>query len=340
MTHFHPRWQVKKMDSTLRGNIGSELEKMMQVLGCTIAVVAPAFPAAGRVTREGCCYVYGTLLTETEFASDPKTPVAHADIATLIGLQSTIACHHETIHTLGCALRQADSPPQVLIVDAQTNDDLDSIIATVVQSEAPVLLAGSAGLCDALARHLAVKQHGPLLAVVGSMSEIAQQQIAALRGHPRIQQIEIDINKAFTGDTESDVERVVSAIQQNRHCIVSTPNDANARRNIDELCRFHGKSRTELGEQICRHLAQLLQLALNGSQPGALYLSGGDVAIAVATRLKATGFQIIGRVAQCVPYGHFLGSSWQGPVMTKAGGFGSETTLREVVDFIEEKMSD
>lgn len=340
ITHFHPRWQVKKMDSTLRGNIGSELEKMMQVLGCTLAVVAPAFPAAGRVTRDGCCYVHGTLLTETEFASDPKTPVAHADIAALIGLQSTIACHHETLHSLGSALRQADNPPQVLIVDAQTNDDLDSIIATVAQSEAPVLLAGSAGLCDALARHLAVKQHGPLLAVVGSMSEIAQQQIAALRGHPRIQQIEIDVNNAFTGDTESDVQRIVSAIQRSRHCIVSTANDAKARRSIDELCRQHGKSRAELGEQICRHLAQLVQLALNDSQPGALYLSGGDVAIAVATRLQATGFQITGRVAQCVPYGHFLGSSWQRPVMTKAGGFGSETTLREVVDFIEEKMSD
>lgn len=340
ITHFHPRWQVKKMDSTLRGNIGSELEKMMQVLGCTLAVVAPAFPAAGRVTRDGCCYVHGTLLTETEFASDPKTPVAHADIAALIGLQSTIACHHETLHSLGSALRQADNPPQVLIVDAQTNDDLDSIIATVAQSEAPVLLAGSAGLCDALARHLAVKQHGPLLAVVGSMSEIAQQQIAALRGHPRIQQIEIDVNNAFTGDTESDVQRIVSAIQRSRHCIVSTANDANARRSIDELCRLHGKSRAELGEQICRHLGQLVQLALNDSHPGALYLSGGDVAIAVATRLQATGFQITGRVAQCVPYGHFLGSSWQRPVMTKAGGFGSETTLREVVDFIEEKMSD
>ncbi|HCA1220612.1 TPA: four-carbon acid sugar kinase family protein, partial [Klebsiella pneumoniae] len=67
--------------------------------------------------------------------------------------------------------------------------------------------------------------------------------------------------------------------------------------------------------------------------------SGGDVAIAVAHALGATGFQIRGRVAECVPYGHFLGGRWSRPVMTKAGGFGTDTTLLHVVNFIEEKLS-
>ena len=74
--------------------------------------------------------------------------------------------------------------------------------------------------------------------------------------------------------------------------------------------------------------------------PAALYLSGGDVAMAVAEALEATGFRITDRVAQCVPYGHFAGGRWQRPVMTKAGGFGDETTLRQVLHAIEEKMSD
>ena len=79
--------------------------------------------------------------------------------------------------------------------------------------------------------------------------------------------------------------------------------------------------------------------AVAQSSPGALYLSGGDVAIAVAHALGATGFQIRGRVAECVPYGHFLGGRWSRPVMTKAGGFGTDTTLLHVVNFIEEKLS-
>jgi hypothetical protein len=54
----------------------------------------------------------------------------------------------------------------------------------------------------------------------------------------------------------------------------------------------------------------------------------------------AKGFQIRGRAAGCVPWGYFSGCEWQRPVMTKAGGFGDETTLRKVLHFIEEKSSD
>ncbi|HHU9890477.1 four-carbon acid sugar kinase family protein, partial [Escherichia coli] len=43
---------------------------------------------------------------------------------------------------------------------------------------------------------------------------------------------------------------------------------------------------------------------------------------------------------QCVPYGHFLGGVWSRSVMTKAGGFGDETTLHQVLNFIEEKCSE
>lgn len=54
LPRFQPRWTVKKIDSTLRGNLGAELEATMRALNCAVAVLAPAFPAAGRVTRRGC----------------------------------------------------------------------------------------------------------------------------------------------------------------------------------------------------------------------------------------------------------------------------------------------
>lgn len=335
-----PRWAVKKIDSTLRGNVGAEIETMMQALACSLAIVAPAYPSAGRVTQGGRCYVNGVLLTETEFASDPKTPVTHADIATLITQQSQMPCRAIALTELDTTLCHSVTSGEIAIVDAQTDADLDAIIAGIARRQRRVLLVGSGGVCDALARHLAHRQHGPLLAVVGSMSEIAQRQIAVLHGHPRVRQITIDVEQAFTGVTTSDAQRIAEVIQRGLHCVVTTTVDAQTRERISEQCRVRGVTRAELGERVCRHLAQLVKAALHSSQPGALYLSGGDVAIAVATALNATGFQITGRVAQCVPYGHFLGSHWQRPVMTKAGGFGSETTLREVVDSIEEKMSD
>jgi uncharacterized protein YgbK (DUF1537 family) len=40
-------------------------------------------------------------------------------------------------------------------VDAQTDEELDAIIAAALACSQTPLLVGSAGLCDALARHLA-----------------------------------------------------------------------------------------------------------------------------------------------------------------------------------------
>ncbi len=59
---IRPALAGKKIDSTLRGNPGGELEAMMAAQGCRMAVVAPAYPAAGRHTRDGRCYVHGVPL--------------------------------------------------------------------------------------------------------------------------------------------------------------------------------------------------------------------------------------------------------------------------------------
>lgn len=65
----------KKIDSTLRGNIGAEIDAVMKVSGYRIACVAPAAPRNGRTIINGQCYINGILLEKTEVAQDPFTPV-------------------------------------------------------------------------------------------------------------------------------------------------------------------------------------------------------------------------------------------------------------------------
>jgi uncharacterized protein YgbK (DUF1537 family) len=45
-----------------------------------MAVIAAAIPSAGRTTQNGLCLVNGVPLLETEFASDPKTPVTRPEL--------------------------------------------------------------------------------------------------------------------------------------------------------------------------------------------------------------------------------------------------------------------
>jgi len=329
------KWLVKKIDSTLRGNPGAEVAALLRLSGQRQAIIAPAFPAAGRITQNGVCLVKGVPVTETEFASDPKTPVRHAHIAAVLAEQTALTSLVVTPAQLTAAL-QGDA--QLVVVDAQSDDELDQIINAAFACEERPLLVGSAGLCDALARRLATPRQ--LLAVIGSMSEIAQEQIQRVRNQRNVSRVLIDINDVFNHAMAGYEEQIAAALSAGQHCVVHTCADTQARHQIDALCQQRGLSRAALGETISAFLGELTRKVLERHDPAALYVSGGDVAMAVASALGAQGFAIRGQVAQCVPFGRFLGCRWQGPVMTKAGGFGTATTLLEVLHFIEEKMSD
>lgn len=330
-------WLVKKIDSTMRGNVGIEIDALLTLSGKRQAVICPAFPAAGRTTRHGQCLVRGVPLMQTEFASDPKTPVLSDDIAEIIRTQTSRECRS----IIPAELQdQLAGDASLLIVDAQTDSDLDQIIEAVIASGTQPLLVGSAGLCDALSRRLAPAKRQRLLAVVGSMSEVAQQQLRKAVSHPRVVSIFIDVDDVFSHTPEHYVERIAAALRQGDHCIVHTCPDDQSRHQIADLCRQRGLSRAELGEKICSFLGVLTRQALEREPADALYVSGGDVAMAVASALDAQGFQITGQVAACVPVGRFMGCGWQRPVMTKAGGFGDETTLLQILNVIEERVRD
>ena len=78
----------KKIDSTLRGNIGSELDAVMDELNVNLSFMVPAFPATGRTTLGGYQLVNGRLLENTEVAHDPLSPVKESHVPTLIGRQT------------------------------------------------------------------------------------------------------------------------------------------------------------------------------------------------------------------------------------------------------------
>jgi len=330
-------WLIKKIDSTLRGNISIEVETLLALSGKRQAIVAPAYPAAGRITLKGQCLVQGIAVNETEFASDPKTPVGVSDISEILAEHSSRSRKTVTPDQLAQSLELGT---ELLIVDAVSDSDLDAIVSAAFNCENTPLLVGSSGLCDAFARRLAPVKHKQLLAVIGSMSEIAQKQIQSLSDTPGVSKILIGTDDILNDATESYIALITGAIHEGNHCIVYTCPDHDYRHQINRLCEQYQLSAAQLGEKICLTLGEITRKVIEQSNPDALYVSGGDVSIAVAHALGATGFEITGCIAQCVPLGRFTGCHWQKPVMTKAGGFGKEETLRDVLYFIEEKVSD
>src|SRR5258705_2340917 len=64
----------KKIDSTLRGHVGAEIDALMPAAGLGTAVVCPAFPAQGRTVIERTLLVDGVPVGETFIGRDPAFP--------------------------------------------------------------------------------------------------------------------------------------------------------------------------------------------------------------------------------------------------------------------------
>lgn len=335
-------WLFKKIDSTLRGNVGAEVRAALESSGKRLALVVPAVPRLGRVTRNGEVFVNEVRLTDTEFASDPKTPIISASVLQQLRIDGS----HIDLNTL----RSQDFPTilaaqrGVVVIDAERESDIARLVATAARLAETPLLVGAAGLSDALAAQLSARHPKPVLAVVGSMSNHAHLQTEMLAAQRDIALIDIDIRQLFAQprwpSAASWLAQASAALRDGRHTVIRTCQQADQRYEIDALCETYRITRQQLGEAICLFLGELTLTLCRQQLPAALYLSGGDVATAVAQALGASGFKIQGIVAGCVPHGVLLDSKFTLPVMTKAGGFGNENTLVEAIRFIEETLSE
>lgn len=342
----------KKIDSTFRGNVGAEVTVAMRTANRTLAVIAAAIPAAGRTTYSGLCLVNGTPLLDTEFASDPKTPITSSRIAALIALQSDIPVHEVPLEDvrrgkLSALLTAFTAEGEcMVVVDAVEDRDLLLISQAICEQKERPLLVGAAGLANALpvSMFMQEKQELPVLVVAGSMSEATRRQVEKALCQARASVVDIDASRLISAQPEQEIAAVVeqacALLSRQQHTILRTSRSEDDRQMIDGLCIQTGVNRQQLGGMLSECLGMITLRIIEQARIGGLFLTGGDIATAVASALGAEGYRIQGEVAPCIPYGTFVNSEIDDlPVITKAGGFGSDSTLCDALYFIEEMYS-
>jgi uncharacterized protein YgbK (DUF1537 family) len=185
----------KKIDSTLRGRIGAETDALMTATGVCTALLCPALPAHGRRVIDRVLTVDGVPVAETALAADPEfpKPVTSSSVLDLLRPQLDrplgwipLAQVREDGAALQSRLRRLAGT--VLVADAETETDLDRLVQAAVALSPPPLLAGAAGLAQALARRLGLLAPAPplprgrrWLVVSASRHPATRRQVAAAR---------------------------------------------------------------------------------------------------------------------------------------------------------------
>ncbi|MBN1248395.1 MAG: four-carbon acid sugar kinase family protein, partial [Anaerolineae bacterium] len=350
-----PPWIYKKIDSTLRGHPGVELATVLRCLraassatgtgsgeGLPRALVAPAFPAQGRVTRGGIHTVHGIPLAETVFGQTMTTSRVYDFFAGAFdpGVVAEIPLASETA-----------AEARVFAADAATDEDLTRLVNAALENGTRVF-CGSAGLAGALAARLAA-MHGwtarsepaiqpcpvcsAVLLVIASRNPQTRRQLQALAamGIPSITPpVRWFLDEAF----EAGVPAVLGDA-------VATGAAALTTSGLPELSVEGATLAARLGSAVAALLTarraawEPLPPAPGSSggdpEPMGLVMTGGDAAIAVSSALGAQALHLCGEVAAGMPWGRLVGGAGDGvPVVTKAGGFGQEDALLKAVSFL------
>ncbi|OCJ03542.1 hypothetical protein A6U86_30995 [Rhizobium sp. AC27/96] len=139
----------KKVDSLFRGPWAAELAAVFRLGHWRHCILAPAFPHYGRVTRNGRQMLRAADGTWQDVSGDLVEALAAE------GLQVTGVAKR---HRAPSPLRLDNSEYEhrlsdgISVFDADTDSDLDEIIALVQNARGPILWSGTGGLAGAMAR--------------------------------------------------------------------------------------------------------------------------------------------------------------------------------------------
>jgi len=343
-SQFKPKWIYKKIDSCLRGNLGAEIEAVMDTLGFELSFIAPAFPEMGRTTVNDIHRIKGIPVSRTEISQDPVAPVTESRLSRVVAQQSRYRVGHIALDLLQGdeirlqeeILRLAGHGARHIVFDCTSRNDLDNLSRLLLASERRILPVGSAGLAASFGHLLPRKPcarkhesralvHGNHLLVSGTASEVTKRQIAALVQTYPYKEIVLAADLLTNGGQRDALIKKASdaaAVLSSANMIIRVGPAAGAQAHKSRSKRLRA------AEWIAQGLGFFVAAVLKRCKPAFVFATGGDTADAVLTAVNGGGLRILGEIISGMVEGRLLGGPLKGlPMITKAGAFGKENAL-------------
>ena len=361
-----PALVSKRVDSTLRGNVGAEIEAAIKAMDDSygheqsLAVLVPSYPSSGRICVGGYQIVHGVPLERSPIAQDAATPVKDTSVLRIFAAQSHMKCGFVPLEKVlgGAAIvRQAieelrGEGCRVVVCDAVVDEDITTIAQSLADAPYPLVSVDPGPFTAELA---AVRVQAPrsqyenrVFLAIGSTSELTRVQMEALHlAHP-CHMVPMNVRKILAGKDEaaSECVRVLDAVATPPPgttvlgvCTAASKEDVFS---LDEMSRKMNLTHSEISQRINEAIANVTDAVLRRENLaiGGLYTSGGEVTVSVIRTLKAGGFTVRDQVLPLAVYGHIIGGVQADlPMITKGGFVGDKGSLVECVEYLFTKIS-
>lgn len=359
------RYFQKRIDTTLRGDIGVEIDAMLdQMDDGVIAVVVPAMPQSRRILVGGYSVIDGVALVNTPVAQDVRTPVLENYIPRLLARQSSrpvgfipLDVVLDGAQSISEGLRdQQNLGKKIIVVDAITLEDVEAIAQACVDLELDVLSVDPGPFTAKLAhRRGLIQEESPnipserpdeyrktVLIAAGSATPVTKRQMEVLTQDPRHQRIAIDPLPMVDGGNASmdecfkAINKAVSLIQsdeQPRAILFETALHGELL-DLDEEDAKRSYPSGESADRINAALGFIISEVMNQVGRDAvagLYTTGGDTMVSVCQALGVECLEVLDYVIPQADVGRLVGNYAGLPVVGKGGLTGADQTACEIV---------
>jgi len=337
---FGFKYFYKKTDSTMRGNIGAELNAFSNGTNSQVMPYFPAHPKAGRFTKKGYQYVGDTLLHKTPFSRDPLNPVNCSYVPGILQQQTNMEIRLS--EPAGTSFGECVSGRSTIVVfDCESEYDMQIAGDTILKNGWQNATAGTAGFVEVLLNILPLSYsevrtdafEGPVLIINGSMNPVSLEQVdqAKMSG---INTLLLSRDLIMKPDSKSGVaayRQIIKEIQEafsnKQNVIVSTCDPADPQ-SIVQKENFQSGTFSEKAGKVISSILQEIPFK-------ALCVFGGDTLMGI---IKETGSDSIEAVSEIVPGVAFTKVQTNGgtlQLLSKPGGYGGKDVILKIIKNIK-----
>lgn len=355
----------KRIDTTLRGGVGVEVDAMLDQVGeDAVAVVVPAMPQSRRILVGGYSVIDGVALINTPVAQDVRTPVKENYIPRLLSGQTRRQVGLVTLDKVlagedavkEALLEKREEGCGVIVADGITLEDVETIAKACIALKWNVVAVDPGPFTAKLAfyRDL-IKAEEPnlppeadetgktVLIAAGSATPVTKKQMEVLCEDQRHVRVSVEPIPLIEGgeqavaEVEKAVKRAAELLSSNtqpRAILFETALHGELLNLDEEDNKRHyagGMSANRINAGLGSIISQVLEKAGREKIAG-LYTTGGDTMVNVCYQLGVECLEVMDYVIPQTDVGRLVGSYDGLPVVGKGGLTGNDNTACDIVD--------
>lgn len=346
---LNPEFISKRIDSTMRGNVGIEIEAVKKSLGNDyVPIVMPVYPDTNRMVINSNMYVNGNIITNTDAGKDSKTPVLSSNVIDEIKRQyngDILAVNLDEIEKGPNYIKnliERNSLNKAMVFDGIKNEHIDIVSKALVDNKKKFFTVDPGPLTQKLAEKILYKSDNlrKTMLVIGSVTDITIEQIRELLLNIPMGIIKVDVERLiWPNSRNNEIEKKIRESKQylsKEQCILitSTPFYPGEKKlDFSEISSKADLSYDEIGRIISSSLGTIAKEVLKSEFTfTGLFSSGGDITVEIANQLGANAIDIQDEVMPLIAFGRFIGGKKDGlNIITKGGMVGERDSIIKCV---------